>query len=223
MTVTAALNSPTTSAHGTARTAVVEVDPLTLRSWLAARECVLIDVREPDEFARERISGAILHPLSRFDPARIEIDMGQKVVFQCRSGRRSADAAGRALTYLGSSVPIINLTGGIEGWKAAGLPVELNTEAPRMSIMRQTQLTIGLGVLTGLLLGYLVHPVLLLLSALMGCGLVMAGITGACPLATGLSKMPWNKGVSDGNSHGREGRTMAEKSTRSCCSTRTCA
>ncbi len=59
--------------------------------------------------------------------------------------------------------------------------------------MQQTQLTIGLVTLIGLGLGTFVHPAGSLLSVAMGCGLVMAGLTGSCPLANVIARMPWNR------------------------------
>lgn len=53
---------------------------------------LLVDVREPDEHARERIEGAQLVPLSRLS-APLERRDGQPVVFHCRSGSRTAAAA----------------------------------------------------------------------------------------------------------------------------------
>lgn len=56
------------------------------------------------------------------------------------------------------------------------------------------QLTIGLGVFVGSILGYLVSPVFFLLSGFFGAGLVFAGLSGYCGLAILMAKMPWNKG-----------------------------
>ena len=54
---------------------------------------VLVDVREPNETAVERFPGAVLVPLSSFDPATIPAPPGAEVVFACRSGRRSVTAS----------------------------------------------------------------------------------------------------------------------------------
>ena len=45
--------------------------PARLRQGLEAGEIVLVDVREPGEYAAERIHGALLFPLSTFDPAAL--------------------------------------------------------------------------------------------------------------------------------------------------------
>ncbi len=176
-----------------------ETDPATVARWLKSGECTLIDVREPDEHARERINGARLSPLSSFAPATVATTAAKRIVFHCKSGRRSADAAQQASAFIPAGVEVHSMKGGIEAWKGANLPVEVNANAPRMSIMRQVQFTIGLGILTGLAIGYFAHPLGYLLSAFMACGLVMAGLTGACPLAAAVARLPWNRlNTSDG-------------------------
>ncbi|MDY7015415.1 MAG: rhodanese-like domain-containing protein, partial [Cyanobacteriota bacterium] len=41
-----------------------EIDARTLKQWLEENSAKLVDVREPSEYAAERIPGAQLHPLS---------------------------------------------------------------------------------------------------------------------------------------------------------------
>lgn len=168
--------------------------PHAVQAWMRAGRCVLVDVREPDEFAKERIPGAQLLPLSRFDARQLAIPSGQALILHCRSGRRSADAASRCADLVRAGTAVLSLAGGIEGWKAAGLPTDRATSGgPRLSVLQQTQLTIGSVVLLGLALGFFVHPAGLLLSALMGSGLVVAGFTGLCPLAQLIAWLPWNR------------------------------
>ncbi len=82
-------------------------------------DIVLVDVREPNEFASERIKGAVNLPLSRFHPA--DLPSGH-VVLQCAGGVRSARAV-EACEAAGVAVSE-HLAGGIRAWMAAGLPVE---------------------------------------------------------------------------------------------------
>jgi len=84
---------------------------------------LLVDVREPNETAMERYPGAVIVPLSSFDPAAIPDPQGKQVVFACRSGRRSITASVAAQD---AGYPSYNchLAGGILAWKAAGLPTE---------------------------------------------------------------------------------------------------
>ena len=83
---------------------------------------VLVDVREANETALERFPGAVLVPLSSFDPALIPVPAGCNVVFACRSGRRSITAS-LAAQQMGFDFAA-HLAGGILAWKAAGLPTE---------------------------------------------------------------------------------------------------
>lgn len=167
--------------------------PRQVHEWLASGEAVLVDVREPDEHARERIEGATLLPLSQFDPHRAATlsKPGQRIVLHCRSGRRSEDAAKLAAGAVGTAV--VSMSGGIEAWKRDGLAVTVDRAVSRVSVMRQVQMVIGAGVLAGSALAWLVHPGFLVIPAFFGAGLVFAGATGTCGLAAVLSVMPWNK------------------------------
>ncbi|OAN49614.1 sulfurtransferase [Paramagnetospirillum marisnigri] len=98
------------------------VDAATVRAWWQAGEVVLIDVRERDENAAERIEGAINLPLSTFNPADMpRPDEGKRLVIHCRSGVRCGSAT-NLLLAAGWDTPIHRLKGGIIGWAAAGGP-----------------------------------------------------------------------------------------------------
>lgn len=89
---------------------------------LAQNAILLVDVREGNEYAAERISGACLCPLSTFDPHSLPDPQGRAIVFQCGSGIRSAKAV--AACQRAGLPHDSHLKGGIQAWKAAGLPVE---------------------------------------------------------------------------------------------------
>src|ERR1700738_1332251 len=83
---------------------------------------VLVDVREPNEVAVEAYPGAVVVPLSTFDPQAIPDPQGKQVVFACRSGKRSVTAS---LAAQAADLPYDrHLAGGILAWKAAGLPTD---------------------------------------------------------------------------------------------------
>ncbi len=84
------------------------------------------------------------------------------------------------------------LAGGIDGWRAAGLPTRVDISQP-LEIMRQVQLGAGGLVLIGVALGFLVAPAFFGVSALVGAGLMTAGATGWCGMARLLRAMPWNQ------------------------------
>jgi rhodanese-related sulfurtransferase len=100
-----------------------EVDPVTLRRWLDDGRAVLIDVREPNENAAERIPEASLIPLSAFADRIPSAAPGETtVVFHCRSGNRTGKAA-ELLCRAGYDA-VYHLAGGIEAWKVAGFRTE---------------------------------------------------------------------------------------------------
>ena len=100
---------------------VRDLTPQDVARGLTEGRMVLVDVREPNETALERYPGAVLVPLSAFDPAVIPAPEGCEVVFACRSGRRSATAS-LAAQEQGFEYDA-HLAGGILAWKAAGLEI----------------------------------------------------------------------------------------------------
>jgi rhodanese-related sulfurtransferase len=99
---------------------VIEYVPQDVQSLLDEGRILLIDVREPDEYARERIPGALLYPLSTFDAAHLPADGARAVVFYCAAGGRSLTAA-RLRRSTGQ--PAAHMAGGIVAWKALSLPI----------------------------------------------------------------------------------------------------
>ena len=83
--------------------------------------CTVVDVREPHEFARGHIPGAVNLPLSRFDPARVP--QSERVVLICQAGARSA-AALQKMTASGR-LDAQHYAAGMSGWRARGGPVAM--------------------------------------------------------------------------------------------------
>ncbi len=102
---------------------VRDLAPEEVARGLEEGRIVLVDVREPKETALERFPGAVLVPLSAFNPAAIPAPPGRKIVFACRSGRRSVTASLAAQEQ--GFAYCCHLAGGILAWKAAGLPTEI--------------------------------------------------------------------------------------------------
>ena len=173
--------------------AETEIDPTAAQALLARGEAVLIDVREPDEHARERIAGATLMPLGSLTAEKVAALGAKRVLIHCKSGRRGGDATARCGVLAARGIAVSNVRGGIEAWRAAGLPTVVDLARNRLSVMQQTQITIGVGVAAGTALGAFVNPWFLVIPAFMGGGLIFAGATGFCGLATVLAKMPWNR------------------------------
>jgi rhodanese-related sulfurtransferase len=75
---------------------------------------IVVDVREPDEYAYARIPGAILKPLGDILDWSQELDGEQEYVMLCHTGQRSAYAAA-ILRQMGFK-KVHNLLGGIDAW-----------------------------------------------------------------------------------------------------------
>jgi rhodanese-related sulfurtransferase len=147
----------------------------------------LIDIRQPDEHARERIAGALNVPLDRLSK---DSAPGDVLVFHCRSGMRTAQAAS-TLGDAAAGRDCYIVEGGLSGWSKAGLPVEAARGAP-IEMQRQVMIAAGSLVLLGALLSMLVAPGWIWLTVFVGAGLTFAGISGFCGMAHVLAMMPWN-------------------------------
>lgn len=95
---------------------LMRIDPATLKTWLACGDTVLIDVREPAEFARGHIAGARLMPLSSLRASDLPQD--KRIVLCCAAGCRSQTAA-RRLGLAG----LAHLEGGVSAWISAGYAI----------------------------------------------------------------------------------------------------
>jgi rhodanese-related sulfurtransferase len=123
--------------------ALPQISPAAAATMLSAG-ATLVDIREADEYRREHIGQAHSHPLSRLaaDPPRA----AGPVIFHCRAGSRTA--ANEPALQAAATGPAYILEGGIEAWKAAGLPVVQHKGQP-IEIMRQVQIIAGSLVLLG--------------------------------------------------------------------------
>jgi rhodanese-related sulfurtransferase len=168
------------------------ITPLEARRLLDEGQAILIDIRDPGEFAREHISGARLVPLASLDTHDFDRErrMGAAAIFQCQSGRRTEANAARLVGAGFKETYVIQ--GGFNAWRAAGLPVHVDRSQP-IELQRQVQIAAGSLVLVGVALAALLSPWFVLLSAFVGGGLVFAGISGSCTMAQLLMQMPWNR------------------------------
>jgi rhodanese-related sulfurtransferase len=100
---------------------IVDLDREAIKQGLREGSMLLVDVREPHEFAAGHIPGAVSHPLSSFDPS--SLPEGKRIVFSCAAGVRSV----RALEFAqaaGRSDLREHYKGGFKDWASAGEPVE---------------------------------------------------------------------------------------------------
>lgn len=87
----------------------------------AASGALVLDVREPHEYAGGHVAGSLSVPLATVASRAAEFDAAAPVYVFCRSGNRSL-AAARTLIDAGFR-DVRNVEGGIIAWQAAGLPV----------------------------------------------------------------------------------------------------
>ena len=90
-------------------------------------DAVLVDVREPEEWAAGHAPSARHIPLSQLGLRAAEIPKDSSVYIICRSGHRSARAAA-ALARAGWQA--LNVTDGMLGWDAVGRPMTTDSGAP---------------------------------------------------------------------------------------------
>ncbi|MEH3147049.1 MAG: rhodanese-like domain-containing protein [Methylobacterium frigidaeris] len=100
---------------------IVDWDREALKRGLAEGTVLLIDVREPQEFAQGHIPGAVSHPLSGFDLGALQALIaqdGRRPVLACAAGVRSL----RALQYAQSQGVGLSdhYPGGFKDWYIAG-------------------------------------------------------------------------------------------------------
>lgn len=142
----------------------------------------LIDIRESGERAGEHIPGSQHGPLGQIGANAFE-DVSAPIIFHCRSGMRTATNAG--LLKEAAPCEAYILSGGIEAWKKAGLPV-VGDKSQRMTPSRKMMIAGGSAVLLGVLLGIFVAPSFYLLAAFAGAGLFLCGVSGWGGLAKSL-------------------------------------
>jgi rhodanese-related sulfurtransferase len=153
---------------------------------------VLVDIREADEHARERIPGARHIALSQLDEADFAAHHGKTVIFHCRTGARTKSNSARLAAKAGEGCEAFIVEGGLEAWRQAGFPTAVDRSQP-IELQRQVQIGAGGLALIGTLLGLIVSPWFLAVPLFVGAGLVFAGLTGFCGMAQLLQHAPWNK------------------------------
>lgn len=151
----------------------------------------IIDVRNPDEYRTEHIHTSVLLPLPKLtaEAVRGMLPSGKRCILVCKAGTRASNAA--EILSSGGVEDVSVMEGGMEAWKAAGLPIKSGDEG--ISIQSQTRVISGVMVLSGLLLGYFFDPRWYFLSGFVGVGLIFAGVTGFCGMSVLLAKLPWNR------------------------------
>jgi glyoxylase-like metal-dependent hydrolase (beta-lactamase superfamily II)/rhodanese-related sulfurtransferase len=172
--------------------ALQNVSAQQLAAAMAAGPVNLIDVRTAGEFETVRIEGSVSAPLDRLDPASLLARFGadNPIYCICQTGTRSQFATAQ-LRDAGFR-QVIHADGGTNTWSAAGLPV-VRGGRNRLALDRQMRIAAGALILAGVATGALLHPLGYAFAALMGAGMIYAGISNHCGITLLLARMPWNR------------------------------
>ncbi len=173
-------------------TTILKTTPQEVEKWLKNNDAVIVDVRENIEYKIHHIQGATNLPLSlvRLDHDHMPDHKGKRLIFQCKSGKRSQMACEK-IAKEGVELKIWNLEGGIDTWISQGFAVEEN-QRKIIPLERQVMIAAGSIVSTGIFFGFSLHENWFWLSGFAGAGLLLGGLTGWCGMAMLLAKAPWN-------------------------------
>jgi rhodanese-related sulfurtransferase len=167
------------------------ISPAELNSIrIEGQDIDLIDVRTPAEFHQAHVECARNIPLNLLDPGEFrEQAASRPIYFVCQKGGRGNQACEK-LAAVGIT-NAVNVEGGTEACEAAGLSMVRGKKT--ISLERQVRIAAGSLVLLGSVLAWLAHPAFIGFTALIGAGLLFAGITDTCGLGMLLARMPWNQ------------------------------
>lgn len=101
-----------------------EIKPVEAVEMINHQDAVVLDVREPAEYAAGHILNAINVPLASLEDriGELESYRSRPVIVCCRTGPRAARAS--ALLRRNDFNAVSKLSGGILAWESAGLPVD---------------------------------------------------------------------------------------------------
>ena len=174
-----------------------QVSPMALSHRLKSDAHVtLLDVRSPAEYRSGHIPGASLAPLDELkgqDLSDLTNGAGLRadnpIYLTCQAGVR-ADQAAKVLHEAGLA-HLTLVQGGTEAWQKAGLPVKRCGSA--LSVERQVQIAVGSLLILKVVFGFTVHELFFVAGAVIGTGLITAGLTRWCGMARLIARMPWNR------------------------------
>ena len=164
------------------------ISPIEAKRLIDEEGALLVDIREPVEFACEHIDGARLMPLSVFALLPPETDPERVTVFYCQSSGRTKKSS--EIFEKQGFVKAYHIEGGLNAWKQAGLPIKSHN-AP-IPLARQLQIVAGLVITIFSLLNFFI-PFFTWLTLFIGLNLLFAGSTGLCFMENILLNMPWNR------------------------------
>ena len=105
--------------------AVPSMDTTTAQAKLNEKpKPLVLDVREPSEYAAGHITGSVFIPLHQLSGRMSELPKDREIICVCASGSRSSSAARHLIS---NGYNVLNLSGGMGRWQRAGLPVKKGT------------------------------------------------------------------------------------------------
>lgn len=151
----------------------------------------VLDVRTPGEFESVHIAGAYNVPLDTLGEHAREITSVTDVplIVVCQSGQRARKAEDALRTFGMANLHVLD--GGVNAWVAAGLDVARGRK--RMSLERQVRIAAGALAAAGGVLALFVSSAFAAVPALVGSGLVFAGVTDTCAMGMVLARLPHNR------------------------------
>lgn len=159
-------------------------------------EKIILDVRTPEEYKQERIKWSIDIPLSFIETREERVAKllkGKTVLLICRSGRRAQLA--KDILSPHTEIDSLNVYpwGILEYQKKFPEQIETKKLSFSLPIMRQVQIVAWALILIFSILGFLVHINFFFGALFVGGGLLYAGISWNCIMATLLGKLSFNK------------------------------
>ena len=151
-----------------------------------------VDIRTPQEFEAVHISGARNIPLPDLHQYVDELktlSQERPIILMCRTQNR-VKIAYEYVTNQGLTNCEI-LEGGITAWVDQGKPVIKGQQG--ISLEGQVRAIAGGMIVFGVAMGFMVHSGFLLIPAIVGIGLLHAGLTDSCLMGMLLSKLPINR------------------------------
>lgn len=155
-----------------------------------AQIAVVIDVREPFEFAEANHPGSINIPLSNFQLEDYVQYKQRPIIFICQTQTRSIKA-GEILQKAGFNNLFI-LKNGMNGLLNEG--AKINTSKSGWTIDRQFRMTLGVLLLIFILGYYFISTYFIIIPIILCCGLIFTSIIDRCYMRMAIAKLPWNKG-----------------------------
>jgi rhodanese-related sulfurtransferase len=104
----------------------MDLDPVQAQQWLSQKDApLLVDVRNPDEYAQEHLANSQLMPLPELEKRWSELPKDRPILLYCLAGKRSQKAYD--LLKAKGFADLHQITGGLTAWKEQRLPVLSNT------------------------------------------------------------------------------------------------